>query len=171
MQATFQRHHAPLLHEAGHAVIAVVFRRKLKELSRLEDQSGSGYVCCQMIDEPGKPALEEIAIALAGEEGPYLWGDWVTNCRHDQKRIEHIVSKHFQSQNANHVCNIVRPCVKRSLLQLRDAVAAVAHELSRSEGILSGEAAEAVIRCESFPPNIGSELDQCLAQVLQSLAE
>jgi hypothetical protein len=145
-------------------VIAFVLERKLKELSRLN----GGYVCRERRDEPGQRALEEIAIALAGGEAPYLCGDWTTNCQHDQQFIESIVGKHFQSHEGHVVNRLVidvRSCVKCALSQLRDVVFVLAHKLSCCEGVLSGEDAEAIIRV-NLPSNAVG-LCQCLGMLLR----
>jgi hypothetical protein len=166
-QFTFEQYQSPSLHEAGHAVIAAILGRKLKELSVLHDLCGSGYVCREIIDAPGQSALEEIAIALAGEEAPYLWnGAWITPSEHDRLRIESVVRKHFQSQNTDQLSNAVRPCVQAALSQLRNVLSVLAQTLS-SRKVLPGKDAEAIIRSQSL---LDLRLKECLADVLATLS-
>ncbi len=165
-QITFQQYQASSLHEAGHAVIAFVLGRKLKELSVHNDQYGSGYVCRQVIDAPGQPALEEIAILLAGEAAAYFWERWVTPWEDDCDRIKKTVEKYFPSHNADELSVLVKPCVLSALPQLKVVLADLAHELSKRKK-LSGSEAEEIIR-KQCPP--GVTLSQCLASVLANLS-
>ena len=165
-QITFQQYQSPSLHEAGHALIARVLGRKLKELSILNDEFGSGSVCREVIDAPGQSAMEEIAIALAGEEAPYLWNSsWVTPCEHDRRRIEDITQKYFRAHDADQLSEAMRPCVQSALSQLREVLAVLAEKLS-SLGKLSGDDAEAIIRDQS-PADVA--LDHCIAEALAKL--
>jgi hypothetical protein len=149
-QIILEQYQSSSLHEAGHALIASVLGRQLKELSVLEDQYGSGYVCRQIVDAPGQSALEEIAILLAGEAAPYLWGGWVTPWEDDWNRIENIVKQYFPFYNAHELSDLVRPCVQSALSQLKAVLAVLAHELSARKK-LSGSDAAAIIRRESLP--------------------
>lgn len=68
----FERYYAGALHEAGHAVTAAIFGREILEISIREDQDGGGYVHREQREGSPHEVLEEILIALAGEETPYL---------------------------------------------------------------------------------------------------
>jgi hypothetical protein len=166
-EITLQQYQAPSLHEAGHALIAFVLGRKLIELSVLQDQHGSGYVCREIIDAPGQPALEEIAILVAGEAAPYLWEWWATPWEDDRKRIAKTVERYFPPHDADQLSDLVKPCVQSALSQLKDVLAVLAQELS-SRKVLSGSDAEAIIRGRSAPD---VALHECLARLLDGLAE
>jgi hypothetical protein len=160
----FERYQAPSLHEAGHAVIAVILGRKLCQLSRLTDEHGDGHLNRDVRDDTAQEILEEVAISLAGEEGPFVYNEaWATDPAHDMATIARL------AQNcAIHLdCELlerVRQCVKVALQQLKDALYEVASQLSASAGgVISGAMAEEIIRARLAK----NTLRECLSKLLK----
>ena len=158
---------SPPVWTPGHASIASILGRELKELSLGNDQYGSGYVCRQKVYQSRLNALEEIAIALAGEEAPYFWDrTWFTPTEYDRRDIEQIVVMYFPSYTADQISDAVRPCVQSALSQLKIVLSALAGELWTRRK-MSGSEAESIIQ-EFSPPDVG--LHKCLGNVLAGLS-
>jgi hypothetical protein len=160
----FEQYQSGSLHEGGHAVLAFVLDRKLLELSIQNDELGDGYVCRERRENTPMEILEEIAIALAGEETPYLWGSgWATDAQHDRDRINYLARKGIVTVDESLV-ELIRGCVKKALPEFRDAIAEVAWALSkRTDRKMSGKEAVDIITAKS--PN-GKDLRECLARAL-----
>jgi hypothetical protein len=160
----FEQYQAGSLHEAGHAAIAIVLERKLVEISILRDHDGDGYVTRERREDSHQEVLEEIAIACAGVEAPYLWGVWVTNGEHDSRRIEELLMKCPQLRNID--WDEFYSCLKKALAELRDSIGALAHELSTRK-MISGKDAEEIVRSTQPQP---VRLSQCLASCVECLS-
>jgi hypothetical protein len=158
---TFEQYQASALHEAGHAVMAVVFDRKLIEISILHNEHGSGSVFRELREGSPLEVLEEIAIALSGEEAPLLWGHWVTDAGHDYQRIEHLLSRNVLVAAVN--LDSIRLCLRKALEQLRETLSLLGRELSIRK-VMVGEDAEKIISSH-LPQNIN--LHECLMNLLK----
>lgn len=139
----FEWHQSGALHEAGHAVTAAIFGREIIEISIVEDESGGGYVHREQRESTPHEVMEEILIALAGEEAPYLWSNWPTNAEHDEERIEDLLAKNMLPQTLDF--KVVRGELKAMLEKSREAIGAVAHEVWKQK-VMSGDDALDIIR-------------------------
>jgi hypothetical protein len=157
----FEQYQAGSLHEAGHAVIAIILGRKLVEISILRDQYGDGYVSRERHQGSPQEVLEELAITLAGVEAPYLWVNWVTNGEYDDHRVEELLRQCPQLRNID--WDELHSCLKEALDELSGSIGSLAHELTRRKKI-SGQEAEEIVAC-SLPQAIG--LRECLASLLK----
>jgi len=160
----FEQYQAGSLHEAGHAVIAIVLGGTLAEISILRDHEGDGYVCRERHEGSPLAILEEIAIACAGVKAPYLWGGWATNDEHDRQRVEELLSKCPQLRNIDWV--EFNACLKTALAELRDSIGALARELSTRKKI-SGKNAEEIVA--STQPQL-VRLGECLASCVERIS-
>jgi hypothetical protein len=153
----FERYQAGSLHEAGHAVLASILDRELIELSILTDEYGNGYLLREKRENTAEEIVEEVAIALAGEEAPYLWDQgWITNAEHDYRRIYDLLGRNLLPIGFN--VEAVRSCVKQMLPAIRDSVAAVGELLSKQKK-LAGRQAQLLI---SVSPQVISSFRDCL---------
>jgi len=150
----FERHHAGTLHEAGHAVTAAIFAREILEISIVEDQSGGGYVTREQRESSPHDVLEEVLIALAGEETPYLWGDWPTNADHDEERIGYLLAKNMLPQTLDF--KFVRGHLKVILEKSREAISALAHAVWKRK-VMPGKDALEILRPRL--PNVSTIAD------------
>lgn len=138
----FEQYQAGALHEAGHAVIAAIFGREILEISIIEDEDGEGYVHREQRESSPHEILEEILIALAGEETPYLWGNWPTNAAHDEERIEYLLAKNMLPLTLD--LKFVRGHLKVILESAREAISALAHAVSKQKVMLGKDALEVI---------------------------
>jgi hypothetical protein len=159
----FEQYQAGSLHEGGHAVIAIVFKRRLVEISILRDHEGDGYVSRERHEGSPLEILEEIAIACAGVEAPYLWGGWATNDEHDRQRVEELLKKCPQLRNID--WDEFYACLKTALAALRDSIGAMALELSTRKKISGEDAEEIVTSTQPKPVCLG----ECLASCIERL--
>ncbi len=120
----FTQYQAGALHEAGHAAMATLCGRNVQEISLLADEYGDGHVARERREGSQEEILEEILIALAGEEAPYLWGTWPTNAEHDNQRIDDLLSKAILPMTLD--LQYVRSELKPVLERCRDAIGALA---------------------------------------------
>ena len=149
--ATFERYQAPALHEAGHAVIAVVLGRTLIQISIIEDENGGGYVTREQRENSPQEILEEIVIALAGGEAPNLWGNWPTNTTHDEERIGALLRMNVLPAGID--WPKVHTCLKDALGHLSEALTVLGQELSKRRIMAGSEAESLIVPC--LPQNIG----------------
>jgi hypothetical protein len=160
----FEQYQAGSLHEAGHAVIAMVFKRTLVEISILRDHEGDGYVCRERREGSPLEILEEIAIACAGVEAPYLWGGWATNDEHDRQRVEELLRKCPQLRSID--WDDFYACLKTALAELRNSIGTMARELSTRKTISGKDAEEIVASAQPKPVYLG----ECLASCIERLS-
>jgi len=158
-QAPLDRRHAGALHEAGHAVIAVLLGRALCELSIEHDSMGEGYVRRELREGTPEEILEEILIARAGARAPEHYENWITNEDHDQHRIDQLVVKcpelvafGMKEQWAclDPVLDLCRPCVEalaRTLFEQRKMAGKDALVLIRSKLPSTSEARDRLAVC------------------------
>jgi hypothetical protein len=139
----FERYYAGALHEAGHAVTAAIFGREILEISIREDQDGGGYVHREQRESSPHEVLEEILIAVAGEETPYLWGNWPTNAEHDKERIAYLLAKNMLPQTLDF--KFIRGHLKVILDNSREAISALAYAVWKQK-VVPGKDALEVIR-------------------------
>ncbi len=159
----FEQYQAGLLHEAGHAVIAIVLGRKLAEISILRDHDGDGYVERERREGSPQEILEEIAIAFAGEKAPYLWGNWVTNGEHDNHRVQELLRQCPQLSDID--WGKFNSCLNEALDELRGSIGALAWELTTRKKI-SGKHAEEIV-APTLSQQVG--LHECLASCIERL--
>lgn len=89
----FQQIHSSGLHEAGHAVLAVVLGRKLKSVTVVRDMDGDGLLLRTKSDQTPTGIVEEILIAHAGcTVADELYG-LPTPGNHDQDKINDLNDK------------------------------------------------------------------------------
>jgi hypothetical protein len=136
------QYQAGALHEAGHAVMAAIFGREILEISIIEDENGWGYVHREQRESSPHEILEEILIALAGEETPYLWGNWPTNATHDEERIEYLLAKNMLPLTLDFT--FIRGHQKVILQSAREAMSALAHAVSKQKVMLGKDALEII---------------------------
>ncbi len=89
----FQQIHSSGLHEAGHAVLAVVLGRTLKRVTVVRDSDGDGLLLRTKSDQTPLGIVEEILIAYAGcAAADGLYG-LPTPGNHDQDKINDLNGK------------------------------------------------------------------------------
>jgi hypothetical protein len=89
----FQPIHSSGLHEAGHAVFAVVLGRKLKSVTVMRDADGDGLLLRTKSEHTPTAIIEEILIAYAGcAAADELYG-LPTPGNHDQDKINDLNGK------------------------------------------------------------------------------
>lgn len=158
-QVPLDRRHAGALHEAGHAVTAVLLGRALCELSIEHDSMGEGYVRREFREGTPEEITEEILIARAGARAPEHYENWLTNDDHDQHRIDQLVVKcpelvafTMKEQWAclDPVLDLCRPCVEalaRTLFEQKKMAGKDALALVRSTLPSTSEARDRLAAC------------------------
>jgi hypothetical protein len=89
----FQQIHSSGLHEAGHAVLAVVLGRKLKSVTVVRDMDGDGLLLRTKSDQTPTGIVEEILIAYAGRAAADELYGLPTPGNHDQDKINDLNDK------------------------------------------------------------------------------
>jgi hypothetical protein len=138
----FEQYYAGALHEAAHAVVAAIFGREILEISIIEDQDGGGYVRREQRESSPHDVLEEILISLAGEEAPYLWGNWPTNAEHDRSRISDLLAKDMLPLTLDF--SFVHEQLKAILENSQEAISALANAVWNQK-VMSGNDALEII--------------------------
>jgi predicted CopG family antitoxin len=140
----FQQVHASSLHEAGHAVLAVVLGRTLKHLTILRDELGDGSVLRSKSDQTPSDIVEEVFIAFAGcAAADEIYG-FTTPGNHDDDAVKQLNEKLPLLLSRITPSDAQKP-VRKALKLLHRAVEDIAVALVAS-GTLSGEDATTLVR-------------------------
>jgi hypothetical protein len=136
------------IHEAGHAVLAVVFERQIFSVSLLHDQYGDGVVNRAKRCRNSIEAAEEIAISFAGGAAADNY-DCQTDTHYDDAVISLILKAHFpeckHESLKTDICQVVAGeigCFECAILAFVKAI--------REPRELSGEQATTIIK-ENLP--------------------
>jgi hypothetical protein len=153
----FTHLHSSAVHEAGHAVLAVVLGRKLQRISINRDETSDGSTGRTVDYSSPLKAIEEIAIKLAGGESAGIWY-LPTDCDDDCEQIKCILKLFLMNCDGALLIHAIQKHVRDEVLLQRAPIAELALALFEKRTMSGDEAASLVKTSLCQPSPLGPNL-------------